>query len=234
MPILHVAVCDDEEAVARLLRERVAAWAAARGGAVSTRLYPGAEAFLFARGEGAPADILLLDIQMGPMDGVALARELRRRDDALQIVFITGYPDFMQQGYEVDALHYLMKPVSDESLFGVLDKAAKRIGRGERTIPLTVGGETTRLPARDILYAEAFSHEVELVTTDGRVRLPRRISDMEKLLGEGFFRCHRSYIVNMAHVRRVTRRAVALSDGTEIPLSRAQYDEANQRLIRGI
>jgi DNA-binding LytR/AlgR family response regulator len=202
--------------------------------AVST--FDSAEAFLFAFAEDQSFDILLLDIQMPAMDGVALAKEIRKENDILQIIFITGYSDYIAEGYDVSALHYLMKPVDEHKLFVVLDRAAARVkalgASSRRTILFPKSGGNVRIPAEDILYAEAFSHYITIYTKDMQQDFNMRLSDMEELLGAGFFRCHRSYIVGMKHVRRVTRTAMVLDNGMEIPLSRRLYDAANQEFIR--
>lgn len=91
---------------------------------VSVRTFPSGEAFLFHYAENRDYDILLLDVEMGKLSGIDLAKQIRTQNDHVQIVFITGYPDFMAEGYEVSALHYLMKPVKPEKLGDVLNRAA--------------------------------------------------------------------------------------------------------------
>lgn len=228
---MRLAICDDEAAQRRYLQGLVSQWAAIRDIAVSIHAFPSAEAFLFASAEASEFDVLLLDIQMKAMDGVALAKQVRRSNEQLQIIFVTGYPDYIAEGYEVSALHYLVKPINNHKLFEVLDRAVARLQTTPRTILLRKGTGYLRLAADDIYYAEAFSHSVTVYTRDGQQTLSMRLVDMADLLGEGFFRCHRSYIVGMKHVRRVTRAAMVLDNGKEIPLSRDRYDAANQALI---
>jgi DNA-binding LytR/AlgR family response regulator len=91
-----------------------------------------------------------------------------------------------------------------------------------------------RLKAEDICYAEAFSHYVELYTTERSFRMKISMNELEKLLGGGFFRCHRSYIAGMAHVSMISRGLVALDTGKTLPLSRGLYDDANQAFIRAM
>lgn len=229
--IVRIAICDDEAAQREYLRQLVEGWAAGRGRVVSVRLFESAEAFLFAYAEDKGFDILFLDISMGKMDGVALAKRIREDNEGLQIVFITGFPEFIAEGYEVSALHYLLKPVGEGKLFEVLDRAVARIQSAPRMVRFRRGSGYLRVPADDIYYAEAFSHSVTLVMSKGQESFNTRLSDMEGLLGEGFFRCHRSYIVSIKHVRRVTRTVMVLDNGTEIPLSRGLYDAANQAFI---
>ena len=227
-----IAICDDNSAEAGYLAVLTENWAAANGHYADVRTFDSAEAFLFFYEEDKLFDILLLDIQMKEMDGVALAKEIRLGDERMQIVFVTGFPDFIAEGYEVTALHYLMKPVGGEKLSEVLGRAASRLQTEERSILFPKGGGSVRIPAADILYAEAFPHHAELHTKKERLKLNLRFSDLEKLLGEGFFRCHRSYIVAIEQVRRVTRKTMILENALEIPLSRSLYEEANRIFIR--
>lgn len=229
---IHIAICDDEESQITYLHKIVSNWAQAEKRNVGITTFDSAEAFMFSFEEDKSFDILLLDIQMKEMDGIQLAKQLRNTDERTQIIFITGYPDFIAEGYEVSALHYLMKPVNEDKLFEILNKAVMRLTIIPRTILFPKAGGSIRIPADDILYAESFSHTVMLYTKSGMEEFNTRITDMEKLLDNGFFRCHRSYIVSMKHVRRVTKKAVLLDNGKEIPLSRSLYDGANQMFIK--
>lgn len=229
--MINIAVCDDERAEIVFLTTLVRRWAEARGVAVRLSDHESAESFLFTYGDNKSVDILLLDIHMKKMNGVELARQIRRDDESVQIVFITGYPDFIAEGYDVSALHYLMKPIKEDKFDEVLDKAFLRIRKAPRLITFPKTGGDIKINADDILYAEVLSHTVSLYLIKGKEEFQVRISDMENLLGDGFFKCHRSYIVSMKHVRRVTKTAMVLNDGREIPLSRNLYDAANQAFI---
>jgi DNA-binding LytR/AlgR family response regulator len=229
---MKIAICDDESSQIKYLQKLIGAWSKNSSENVMVQAYDSAEAFLFAYDEDKDIDILLLDIQMKGMNGIELAREIRKGNEMLQIIFITGFTDYIAEGYDVSALHYLMKPVNEQKLIEVLDRATARLTSSKRAILFKAGGGSMRILADDIYYAEAFSHYVTLYTKGGQENFNMRISDMEKLLGEGFFRCHRSYIVGMKHVRRVSRTAMVLDTGKEIPLSRGLYDAANQAFIK--
>ena len=124
---LRIAICDDSAADRDYLAGLARRWAGQRLHTVQLALYPSAESFLFAYAEDKTVQILLLDIEMGQMDGVTMARTLRKDNDGVQIIFITGYSDYIADGYEVEALHYLMKPVDESKLFSVLDRAADKL-----------------------------------------------------------------------------------------------------------
>ena len=125
----HIAICDDEQVERKYLSQLAAQWAAGRCLYSQIDAFESAEQFLFAYREDISYDILLLDIQMKGLDGVTLAKEIRKTDTHVQIVFITGLPDFIAEGYEVSALHYLMKPIQPEKLWSVLDKAQKNLNK---------------------------------------------------------------------------------------------------------
>jgi DNA-binding LytR/AlgR family response regulator len=126
-----------------------------------------------------------------------------------------------------------MKPIKADKLFEVLDKALAGLRQVSRTVIFPKTGGDIKIKADDIVYAEVLSHTVVLYLADGREEeFKMRISDMEKLLGDGFFRCHRSYIVSLKYVRRVTKTAMILEDNQEITLSRGLYDAANQAFIK--
>lgn len=216
---ISLAICDDENAEREYLQQLVTDWAISRNFGLKLLLYPSAEALLFAYWESS-IDIALLDIRMDGMDGIALAKRLRQGDDRVQIVFITGLPDCIADGYEVAALHYLMKPVSNEKLADVLDRAVKRLATEEKTVLLTLKDGIQRLPVASIYYIEAFSHDLLIHTIQSDLSVKITMNEMEKMLGQDFFRCHRSFLANMRRVRKVTRNTLVMENGSVLPFSR--------------
>lgn len=216
-----IAICDDSDADRKYVLNMVKQWAVTAGHVIHTDTFVSAENFLFHYAEESDYDILLLDIEMGAMDGVAMAKKIRQSNDFVQIVFITGFSDYISEGYEVSALHYLMKPVKQDKLFGVLNRAVDAIKKMERVILLPVDGEILRLPIDQVQYVEAFSHTVSIVTEENTIPVKKSISEMERLLGEGFVRCHRSYLVGLKHISRLSKTEVILDNGKVLPLSRS-------------
>lgn len=180
-------------------------------------------------------DIFLLDVEMSGQSGIDLAREIRRSDTRLVIIFITGFADYMPEGFDVSAFHYLMKPLKEDKLFNVLDKAVKVIARNVTALFLPVGGEQIRVSIDDIIYIESFAHFSEVITVNGAVKVKMPISELEQQLSQSpgnCARCHRSYIVGLKHVDKITKSDIILDNGTAIPLSRRLYNEVNKALIR--
>ena len=225
-----VAICDDSDADRRYIMDMVRSWASAAGHEVQIDGFPSAESFLFRYAGESDYDILLLDIEMGAMDGVTMAKELRKSNDTVQIIFITGYSDYISEGYEVAALHYLMKPINEEKLCLVLDRAAEKLAKNERVLNFEVSGEMVRVPIYQIRYADVLGNYVTVhAQTDVTVKMT--LGELEKQLDERFYRVGRSALVNLTQISRVTRAEIRLNDGTAIPLPRGAYEGVNRAII---
>lgn len=227
----RIAICDDSAQDAAFVQNVLDRWAAERHADIQVECFPSAESFLFCYEEDKAWDILLLDIEMGEMDGVTLAKKLRGDNESVQIVFITGFADFVSEGYEVAALHYLVKPVREDKLFTVLDRAAAAVRKTERVVLLNADGEMLRLPVSEICYIEAFAHSVSVVTRKETLQMKQSISEMEQQLGADFVRCHRSYLVGLRHIARLSRAEVVLDSGKTLPLSRGAAPTVHKAFI---
>lgn len=227
-----IAICDDSTADQNYIKDMTRRWAAEARHVLHIDTFVSAESFLFHYAEHKDYDILLLDIEMEGMDGISLAKKLRQENDQVQIVFVTGFPDFMAQGYEVSALHYLLKPLEEEALCRVLDRAAANLKKADRSVIFTVDGEVLRLDVGEIMYAEALAHFCRIRTVRGQFEVRQNFSELAEKLGEGFIRTHRSYLVQVACIRRISKTEVILDNWEKVPLSRSNYQAVNQAFIR--
>lgn len=227
---LKIAICDDEQNQIEYLTSIVSAWSKENGHICEMRTFPSAEAFLFAYEDDNAYDILLLDIEMKHITGVDLAKGIRKKDQTVQIIFITGYSEYISEGYEVAALHYLMKPVSQQKLFSVLDRAAEKIKQNEKCLNLPLSGEMVRVPLHEIKYLDVHQN---YVTVHGKAdyTVKRTLGEFEDLLDTRFTRIGRAMIVNLTYISRVTKTDVYLSDGTVLPLPRGAYEPLNRAII---
>ena len=229
---MRIAVIDDRPADRDYIAALVSRWAKDRDTAVTAVPFPSAEAFLFAYSEDRDFDILLLDIEMGAINGVELAKTVRAENDAVQMVFITGFPDFIAEGYEVSALHYLMKPVDRDKLFSVLDRAAANLEKAERRLRVTFERRTDYVPFSKILYLEAQKQYVRIVTEGEEYRMKASLAETAAQLDEFFFSCQRSFIVNLRYVARILPDRVVLKNGAEVPISRGMAEKIGREIIR--
>lgn len=228
----NISIIDDSAADTEYAAALVRRWAKGAGHTVNLSLFPSAEAFLFAYEDKQDADLLLLDIEMGDMDGVSLAKKLRQTNAFVQLVFITGFPDFITEGYEVSALHYLMKPVVPEKLYAVLDKAAANLAKAERRLCITHGHNTDFVPLSQVLYIEAQKQYVLIHAAAGIYRMKTSLVEMGKELDETFFKCQRSFIVNLSQIIRIQNSCVVLKNGEEVPISRGMAEKIGREIIR--
>ena len=228
--VYRVAICDDSNTDAGYVQSILNNWAAARQVAVQVEVFASAESFLFHYAEDKAFDILLLDIEMGAMDGVTMAKQVRKDNETVQIVFISGYSEYIAEGYEVAALHYLMKPVKEDKLFAVLDRALEKQKQNERCLNLELSGEMVRIPFYEIRYLDVHQN---YVTIHGKQNytIKRTLGEFEKELDDRFHRVGRAMILNLKYIQRVTKTDVHLSDGTVLPLPRGAYEPLNRAII---
>jgi DNA-binding LytR/AlgR family response regulator len=229
---MKIAICDDDPTQVKLLNSLVTKWAAKSRRQVSVSCYNSAEAFQFAWSEDQSIDVLLLDIQMPGQDGMAMARDVRKADGSLEIIFITGFSDYISEGYEVSALHYLMKPVDEQKLYACLDKASQRAKTEATTLLVESGGAAVRIRQDEILYLEAFAHSVIIVTAARRLEVNEGIGALEKRLEPDLFiRPHRSYLAGLRYIRKIGKTELELDNGAVIPVSRRLYPDVNKAFI---
>ena len=225
-----IAICDDLAPDRNYLSSMCETWSRHNRYHIQISKFTSAENFLFYYAEKKDFDILLLDIEMGAMDGVTMARKLRQDNQTVQIIFITGYADYISDGYEVDALHYLMKPIQEEKLFTVLDRAVTKLIKNEKVLNIISQGEMLRLPISQINYAEVNSNYIT-IHSQQTITLKMTLSELEQKLDSHFFRAGRSALVNLKRISRVTKKEIYLQDGSIIPLPRGAYEKVNRAII---
>lgn len=228
-----IAICDDNHTDSQYIADLVSLWAKEQNLLVQSEAFPSAEAFLFHYTEHKDYDILLLDVEMGQMDGVTMAKTIRKENETVQIIFITGYSDYISEGYEVSALHYLMKPVKQDKLFEVLNRAVEKIAKNERILYLDISGEMICVPFHEIRYLEVRQNYVTIHGKENYT-VKKTLSEFESQLDERFFRSGRSFLINLSYIQKVTRKEVYLTDNTVIPLSRGLYESLNRAIITQI
>lgn len=249
--MLHLMICDDEKTQLSLLETFLKEWAAKRKYETEIRFCQNAGQFLFFQEEKGKTDILLLDIDMPGMNGISLAHKLREKGEAVQIIFVTGLSDYVLEGYDVEAVSYLIKPVEKEKLFSCLDKAAERCRREEPALLLETAGGVARVKVRDVCYLESDAHDTQvhcIGVPDGRggkkgalaagqvqvIRSKMGIHQLEesfKQVSGAFFKTHRSYLVNLSYVSRIGRKDVVMDTGEALPVARGRWEALNQAYL---
>lgn len=219
---MQITICDDEKKIRELLGSRV------------QKLYPSAELAFYETGEAllaqaAQPDILFLDIQMPGRDGMEIARLLRKKWKDTILIFVTGIEEYVFQAFDVGAFHYIVKPLDDEKLKTVLENAVKQYeektqnSKAEKKyIMVQTGGIHTKVFVDDIVYAEVFNRKIIIHKLDGELEFYGKLSDLEKLLGEDFFRPHRAYLINMGYVESYDAGNIYLEKG-QVLMAKQNY-----------
>ncbi len=271
---MRVVICDDEPEYRRLLHERILQYSFAQDFEASIAEYESGERLIAALDAGERADVYFLDIQMesGADDGIRAAREIRRRGDNGLIIYVTGFIDYAQTGYEVKAFRYLLKSqisgavrhgaadrqdeAAPQKEAGLQDEAAwqKEAGRqdgtaqpqdklaevlsairkelaGEEYYAFQVNREVLRVEKKKILYLESNKRQLYLYTEEESFCFYGSLDQAQEQLGEGFLRCHRSYLVNISRVQRYSREQISLKGGAAVPISRSYARECMRRLM---
>lgn len=234
---MRIAYCEDESAQARYICAMIAQWADSRGTTAEVVLYESAEEFLF-KNEEYPYHAVLLDIAMKQMNGVDLAHKIRQKDKHLPIAFLTADKDFALEGYEVQAVRYLIKPIVQEKLYELLDTLFAELENAvEKPLCIMVEekGSLRKINEDTICYIEVLGHYTQLYLVDTTViRVKESFGAILARLHkkEHFVKCHRSYAVNLTYIDKISRTECFLSNKMILPVSRSSYQELNQRFIQ--
>lgn len=229
---MRIAICEDEEKMRELLAEKV------------RRHCPDAELLLLQSGEellrlNPPPQLLLLDIGLPDMDGMAAARAFRGRNKDAVLVFVTALEEYVFQAFDVGAFHYLLKPFSDEKFNFVFCRALSQAAKQAAAPPageaphiwVKRNGIRTKVLLADILYAEVYNRKIILHKKDGDMEYYGRMAELEKQAGDTFFRSHRAYLVNLQHVVRYDAATVSLERGTAL-MAKPKFPEFVKRYMR--
>jgi DNA-binding LytR/AlgR family response regulator len=228
--MLTIAICEDEPHMMEELERAVTGYLDLCGISGSVTAYRRSEPLLFS---GVDYDVILMDIRLPGKSGMDAAQELRRRGKVSQIVFITSSREDVFAAFDVDAAHFLVKPVSEEALYRALDKACSRLETGQACLTIKTGIAVKKIPIRDIVYCEVSGHKVTVVPCEGeKMVYYNKLADLIGELGEGFFHCHRSYLINLAHVLSYEGDdSVHMEGGHIVPVSRRCKTELSGRLL---
>ena len=168
-----------------------------------------------------PYDILFLDIEMPAVDGITLAKSLRAISEKVFIVFLTSHVEYAIEGYEVNALRYLTKPVDIEKLKEVIRYVQEKQG-AVRQLIIKEDGEELLINITDVIYIESMNQNVRIVTTKGEHVIRYNIGDFEdQLKNDGFFRSHRGYLISLAKVKKLSKNDVIMEGDVVLPVSRS-------------
>lgn len=231
---MQIAICDDEKNIRELISEKV------------LKQFPEAEVDFYSSGDelllaGKLIDILFLDIQMSGKNGMETARELRKKNKKTIIIFVTATEEYVFQAFDVGAFHYIVKPIEDKKFTEVLYNAVDELkvldtytlAQEERYMMINNGGVHIKVTIDDIVYAEVFNRKVVIHKLNETIEYYGKMSDLEAVAGENFFRPHRAYLINFKYVEKYDASTIYLEKGTAI-MSKQNYPEFVKKYMKYI
>lgn len=227
-----ICICDDEQAYLQLVTERVQQWAHDSGhdSGIKITTFRSSEDLLEAWQNGMAVDVLFMDIEVpGEMSGMEVAKRIFSANEHIPIVFITNYSEYACEGYRVNALRYLRKPVSQADIDECMDIVWRRWSLQQaNAITIEDPKQSIHLPAESIISIEVYGHHIRIDTTDdaGEYTLRTRMKEiMDRMPQNVIVQCHRSYAVNLMYVRKFQRNIITMSNGKDVPIGRNYTDQ---------
>lgn len=222
--MIYIAICDDERYMSDHISKMVSAFFQKKNREVSIRLFSSGKELLSYHKQ---IDILFLDIQMKDMDGMETARKLREDNFRGFLIFITVLKDMVFQSFEVQAYDYLVKPVEEAQFEKTMERLFASMHRAsEDSLLVQKGYEGRIIPKDEIVFCEIIDRKVYLNLVSLEViDYYERIEKLETKLGDCFFRCHRSYLINLKHLKGYKNGTAYMDNGREIPVSRLRSRE---------
>lgn len=229
--MLSIAVCDDAALECTELTKQIREILEKRGISALFREFYRAKDFLEAP---ETFDLLFLDIKMPEMDGMELAKRLRQETGDTLLVFVTALQEYVFDAYDVEAFHYLVKPVKEEKLEQVLLSALNKIKQRPESDFLLVSSNRAlkKIFLKDIVYLEALGRIVKIHGTREDVETYAQIGSLEeKLKGKDFFRCHKGYLVHLKYVDTFQKNQIFLENGETLLLAKRRYEAFQKEIL---
>lgn len=233
--MIKVAFCDDDLSVLKELSVLMDRYRVERNQDITYAAFHSPLELLSEVERGTRLDIIFLDVLMPGQDGISAAREIRKYDTSVKIIYLTSSSEYAVDSYEVGAYFYQLKPIWQESFYRLMDSVLRECRKNEKnSLILRCKTGITRLELDKLKYCEVTGRNLLLHKEDGEVLdSVGKLDDLCEQLKdyECFVRCHRSYMINMDYVKSISNKAVILSDGTQIPIPHGKYSELKDKFF---
>lgn len=235
--MLQIGICDDQQQARLTLQWKLERLLDRRE--IQGHIYKfssGEELLGWMKKHPGELDLVFLDIEMQKINGMAAARKLREADSGLQIVFVTGYSDYVYDGYSVGALGYLLKPAREQQLDDILTRALAALYRSSSEVYVCRNGDSFyRIPRTNILYFASDKRQIQCVTNECTYTFYGKLDEVEReLTGGEFVRIHQRYLIRAGAVEHMSSSEVTLRSGLLLPISRSCQTSAMTALTRAL
>ncbi len=229
--MISVAICDDEKYMSDQIEKSVSDFFHGKNMEVVVSQFPCGEELLRY---DKPIDLLFLDIQMKETDGMTVARKLRKRGFRGYLIFVTVLKEMVFQSFEVQAFDYLVKPIEQRQFDKTMERLLESMqNAGEANLLVRRGYESHIIALDDIVYCEIIDRKVYLHLISSKIiDYYERIENLESRLDDRFFRCHRSFLINLQYLKSYQDQTAYMEDGTRIPVSRLRSKEFSGVILR--
>lgn len=224
---INIAICESESQQLEIYESYLHEWANLNQETIKIKTFLTAESFLFNVDYSGQYDLIFLDTKLRKMSGMELAKKIRETDLEIEIVFITREMSYVFEGYNVNALNYLLEPIKKEEIFHCLNQyREKHPTKKANFILVQHGTSLLKLNLHQIIYIRASDHYIDIKTEEKTFTIREKIVNIEQKLPKNqFFRCHRSYIVNLSKIEQISKGKIQLKDKTFIPITKTREKE---------
>ena len=232
---LVIGICDDSAQQVALLLKFLNSYPGNDGFEIIQATQP--TAFL-AELKAKRPELVLLDIDMGETNGIQLGNQIKALYPDAIVIYITAHEKYALEAFRVRAFHYLLKPLTKEDFFHVMDEAlefirSKASGEAEKSFSVQIKGEFISIPYSDIFYFEKIGHRVKIQTSEREIYYYGNVQELtEQLDGSSFLQCHQGYMVNMGKIRSFREKTLFLENGHELPVSRSYVEPVRDALAK--
>lgn len=218
--MIRVAICDDDFSIAEKTKADVSKILDKYHAIYDIELFQAGEQLLVYE----HFDITILDIEMEGLNGIETAKLLRNQHISSNIIFITSYEKYVFLAFDVEATHYLLKPVNVAKLEEALCRALKKLKKKNvHGITVKNGSNKHFVTFSEMNYAEIYGRKITLHTTKNTYTFSGRLEELEQCLPDNFLRCHKSYIINLAKVTAYESENATITTGETVPIARRKY-----------
>ena len=223
--MLNIAICDDQNTSVAALTEKVSNYCDEHNTKYEIFTYKSGEELIAS--ETDKLSIIFLDVDMGALNGIDTAKEIRKTNKDVIIIYVSGYVQYAPAGYQVKAFAYILKNDIDALFNNVMDEVFKELNFKEDIYKIKIDSKDISPPLKDIVFIESFDKTVDIHHISGeKYTIKAQINDIyNELKSKGFLQIHKSYIVNMQHVIKAKNYVVALSNGRELMASQRRWKD---------